>query len=91
MDGQIPGAQQNYPYKLQWTGGFKGAVDYFPACPMLYIYGSKKPFMFHSPRWLEKLIAMSDCQVVAMDTNHWVMIAKPEKFNLTVSRWLAKF
>jgi pimeloyl-ACP methyl ester carboxylesterase len=83
------GAQQNYPYKLQWTGGFKGAVNYFPLCPMLYIYGTNKPFMFHSPSWLEKLAARPGNEVVAMNTNHWVMIAKPEEFNTTVARWLA--
>jgi len=41
-----------YPYYIQWTGAWAaidGARRFTPACPMLFIYGRRKPFMFHSP------------------------------------------
>jgi hypothetical protein len=50
------GWSMNYPYAMQWfglLGGFRGAAPVEPACPLLYLYGERKPFMFHSPQWLE--------------------------------------
>ena len=41
-----------------------------PPCPMLFIYGTKKPFMFHSPQWVEQLARKPDSKVLAMPTGH---------------------
>jgi cis-3-alkyl-4-acyloxetan-2-one decarboxylase len=87
------GWQQNYPYAMQWLGlhgGFKGATKVKPTHPMLYIYGARKPFMFHSSRWLETLSARPDCQVEGFATGHWVMSQEPARFNQVVGQWLAK-
>jgi cis-3-alkyl-4-acyloxetan-2-one decarboxylase len=81
-------AQQNYPYVLQWTGGFSRAVNYFPQCPTLYLYGKRKPFMFHSNKWLDKLSAQPGSEVHGFATGHWVMIGAPDAFNETVAKWL---
>ncbi|MEO8061016.1 MAG: alpha/beta fold hydrolase, partial [Burkholderiales bacterium] len=44
-DEQFIGSQMNYPYYQQWTGGGArpSAAAFVPACPMLYVYGTKKP------------------------------------------------
>ena len=56
--------------------------------PMLYIYGERKPFMFHSPQWLAALAARPDCAVRAFPTGHWVMVQQPQAFNQCVRAWL---
>lgn len=83
-------AQQNYPYVLQWSGGFKKAVNYFPACPILYLYGKRKPFMFHSRQWLERISSHPKSEVEGFATGHWVMTQDPVGFNQRVLAWLKK-
>jgi len=82
------GAQQNYPYVMQWTGGFRSATNFEPHCPMLYIYGSRKPFMFHTQRWLDELDRRPGSGAQRMNTGHWVMAEQPADFNQRVSAWL---
>ena len=81
-------AQQNYPYVMAWSGGFRGAADFRPSCPMLYLYGERKPFMFHSPQWLENLSAQAGSEVQGLATGHWVMVQQPEAFIGHVAKWL---
>ncbi len=88
-DAALIGAQMNYPYWLQWTGGYRGRVRLDPPCPMLYLYGTRKPFLFHSRRWAEALAARPGCRVVAMRTGHWLMCNDPVAFNREVNDWLA--
>ena len=88
VDPSLIGAQQNYPYVLAWTGGFKQAVNFVPHCPFLYLYGKRKPFMFHSPQWLEKLAASPGSEVHGLATGHWVMVADPVGFNQKLKAWL---
>jgi pimeloyl-ACP methyl ester carboxylesterase len=89
------GWQMNYPYAMQWFGthgGLRGVarverllgVD----MPTLYIYGRRKPFMFHSAAWLDQLARAPGCEVLALDTGHWVMRQKPIEFNACVRAWL---
>jgi cis-3-alkyl-4-acyloxetan-2-one decarboxylase len=80
--------QMNYPYWLTWTGGLRGAARVAPECPLLYIYGARKPFMFHSPQWIERVGSRPGCAVAALATGHWVMLQKPGEFNDAVRRWL---
>jgi pimeloyl-ACP methyl ester carboxylesterase len=87
-DSALIGAQMNYPYWLQWTGGYRGRVRLEPPCPMLYLYGTRKPFLFHSRAWAESLAARPGCRVVAMRTGHWLMCNDPEAFNREVNDWL---
>ena len=87
------GSRMNYPYYLAWFGGaqsFGRQVQRFkPACPMLFVYGARKPFMFHASTWIDALAQQPGCQVTAFDTGHWVMLQQPERFNQTVGDWLA--
>lgn len=85
-------SKMNYPYHRQWTGGdaTPAAPAFMPACPMLYIYGTRKPFMFHSPAWAEALARRPGCQVLAFETGHWVMSRQPEPFNQALLAWLGR-
>jgi pimeloyl-ACP methyl ester carboxylesterase len=60
-----------------------------PACPVLFIYGKRKPVMFHTQAWLDELRKGRGNSVVEFDTGHWVMLQRPERFNQTVGDWLA--
>ncbi len=81
----------NYPYAMQWfglLGGFRGAAPIDPACPLLYLYGERKPFMFHSPEWLAWINSRPGSAAKAFPTGHWVMVEQPEAFNQRVRDWL---
>jgi pimeloyl-ACP methyl ester carboxylesterase len=79
-----------YPYYQAWFGGYPKAMKRFkPACPVLFIYGKRKPVMFHTQAWLDELRKGRGNSVVEFDTGHWVMLQRPERFNQTVGDWLA--
>ena len=80
---------KNYPYFSMWTGKYKAAKTFRPTCPMLFIYGQRKPFMFHSPQWEAMLNARPGSQAIGMDADHWPMLRRPDEFNAIVLRWLA--
>jgi pimeloyl-ACP methyl ester carboxylesterase len=83
----------NFPYYILTAGAagsYSSLVPFVPKVPMLYIYGVRKPFMFHSPQWTENLAAKEGCKVVAMETDHWPMLRQPERFNDVVTSWLEK-
>lgn len=82
-------SRMGWPYDVQWLrGGFRSAEPFRPAGPMLFIYGTRKPFMFHSRGWAEELAARPGCAVVALPTGHWVMKQAPAEFNAAVLDWL---
>jgi pimeloyl-ACP methyl ester carboxylesterase len=84
--------RMNYPYAMQWlgtAGGLRPAAPVQLPMPMLYVYGARKPFMFHSPEWLEKLAAREGCAVEGLPCGHWVMVSEPEAFQARVRAWLA--
>ena len=90
-DPSAIGWQMNYPYAMQWLGtlgGLRVAAKVRPACPMLYIYGQRKPFMFHSSGWLAEQAARPGCVVQAFPTGHWVMVQQPVEFARCVRQWL---
>jgi pimeloyl-ACP methyl ester carboxylesterase len=90
---QSIGAQMGYPYAVQWFGvhgGFRAVRPFEPAVPMLYLYGRRKPFMFHSQTWVETLALRSGSRVIGLRTGHWVMLNQPHEFNAEVARWLAE-
>jgi len=87
---QSIGAQMGYPYAVLWfgvRGGFGAARPFDPAVPMLYLYGQRKPFMFHSQAWVDALARRPGSRVVGLRTGHWVMLDKAEDFNAEVARW----
>lgn len=85
------GSRMCYPYDIFWTGshgGYKNTQLFKPACPMLYIYGKHKPFMFHSPAWLLDLAEHPGSEVLGIDSGHWVMKEQTHAFNEAVAYWL---
>lgn len=66
----------NYPYRNVWLDIFSGRIKalvrgYWPTCPLLFVYGAKKPGAFHSAAWLEHVRKVGG-EVVAIDCDHWV-------------------
>jgi len=87
------GAQMGYPYAMQWfgvKGGFGRLHVFDPQVPMLFFYGERKPFMFHSTAWCAKLAARRGSRVIGLPTGHWVMVQRPKEFNEAVLAWLAE-
>jgi pimeloyl-ACP methyl ester carboxylesterase len=87
------GSCMNYPYDIQWTGShgsYKHLAAVEPSCPMLFIYGRRKPFLFHSPEWAQRLAGRPGNRVVPMEARHWVMRDQPDAFNTAVIDWLSQ-
>ena len=83
--------QMNYPYAMQWlgtAGGFKKASPIRLGMPLLYVYGERKPFMFHSAQWLAQVASAPGSAVQGLPCGHWVMISRPEAFHARVRSWL---
>ncbi len=90
-DPDAIGAQMGYPYAVQWfkvKGGFGALRAFDPAVPMLFFYGARKPFMFHSQHWLDKIAARPGSRVIGLPTGHWVMLQRPAEFNDALQAWL---
>ena len=86
-------AHMGYLYAVRWlgaAGGFKGLRVFKPEQPMLYIYGERKPLMFHSRAWLEYVAARPASRVAALPAGHWMMITARERFNDALRTWLAE-
>ncbi len=80
----------NYPYRNIWADLFSGRADaltrdYWPTCPLLFVYGTKKPFPFHSDAWLDHVRKVGG-EVVALPCGHWVQ-SDPGFVDVLV-RWL---
>ncbi|AOW15530.1 hypothetical protein LPB72_07555 [Hydrogenophaga crassostreae] len=89
--------QMNYPYAMQWfgsLGGLRGVarVGKFlgDEVPTLFIYGQRKPFMFHSRQWVLNLAKKPGCAAHGLETGHWVMRQQPEAFNTLLLNWLER-
>ena len=86
-------ARMNWPYDLTWFGGRESlrrqSVPFRPHCPMLFVYGRRKPFMFHSRAWAEALASQPGSRVEAFDTGHWIMTKDPVGFHRVLRDWLA--
>jgi pimeloyl-ACP methyl ester carboxylesterase len=83
-----------YPYFMLWFGGRESyrrhARRFVPACPILFVYGRRKPIRFHAKAWADELLKRKGNQVVEFETGHWVMTEQPERFNQVVSAWLSR-
>lgn len=71
----------NYGYYLKYKsallGRSQGEVPFEPVCPMLFLYGRKKPTMFHSGSFVEKLNRTPGSRAVGFDAGHWLMLERP--------------
>jgi pimeloyl-ACP methyl ester carboxylesterase len=81
---------QNYPYRNVWQDLFSGRAErstrgYWPKLPLLFVYGTKKPFPFHSQNWLDHVRSVGG-EVVALDAGHWLQ--RHPEFEELLARWL---
>lgn len=83
-----------YPYFYFWRGTLlPWARDSLlgrcrPQCPVLFVYGARKPLMFHTARWLE-IVEAGGGKHASIDAGHWFMQTHPEALNPLVADWLA--
>jgi pimeloyl-ACP methyl ester carboxylesterase len=90
-DSRTIGSQMGYPYAMRWlgtAGGLDRLRAFNPQCPMLFMYGERKPFMFHSRAWTERLAARPRSRVMGFATGHWIMIERRSEFNEALLAWL---
>jgi pimeloyl-ACP methyl ester carboxylesterase len=81
----------NFPYAMAWLGaggGLRSAMRFKSHCPMLFLYGKRKPFMFHSGRWLERLNTTPGSEAVAVSSGHWLTVDRPAELNALLIDWL---
>lgn len=55
---------------------------------MLFVYGTRKPFMFHSQVWCSALAARPHSEVHALRANHLVSYEEAADFNELALDWL---
>jgi pimeloyl-ACP methyl ester carboxylesterase len=86
-------SRYNYPYFYLWRGmalPWKRASllgRYRPQCPVLYLFGERKPLMFHSPKWLQ-IVADSGGRAEGITgAGHWLMETHHEVVNEKLSDW----
>lgn len=89
-------AAMGYPYRNFWRARLRRKyrdrliARYRPSRPLLYLYGAKNPYPFHSKRW-EKVVRESPrSEVVAIDGAHWFPLRCPEATNTAIDRWLSR-
>lgn len=90
-DPERIGAFMNFPYFIQWTGrhgSYRNNLPFEPAVPYLYLYGRRKPFMFHTAAWLDDVARRPGNRVVGVNAGHWVMCDAPDEFSHEVVSWL---
>mmetsp|Transcript_19198 Transcript_19198/g.60833 ORF Transcript_19198/g.60833 Transcript_19198/m.60833 type:complete len:341 (+) Transcript_19198:39-1061(+) len=67
------------------------SLDYSPAerqVPCLFVYGTKKPFMYHTDEWVARVEASPFGEVQSMDCGHWLMLEQPREFMALLQAWL---
>ena len=85
--------RMNYPYAMRWfgsAGGFAQAAQVDLSMPLLYVFGKRKPFMFHSQAWLDKVAQAPGNAVLALPCGHWLMLDQAEAFHAAALQWLAQ-
>jgi pimeloyl-ACP methyl ester carboxylesterase len=84
-------ARMNYPYRNVWQDLLSGRAGkltegYWPTCPLLFVYGERKPFPFHSKAWVDHVRSVAHGEVVGLPCGHWVM--RHPEFIGVLARWL---
>ncbi len=86
-------SRYNYPYFYLWQGMLlpwkrAGILQrYETRCPVVYLYGTRKPFQFHSKRWLD-MVAASGGFARGIDAGHWLQERRAEEVNALMMDWL---
>ena len=83
-------AGMNYPYRGARAIADEPVLGGDLGHPTLFLYAKKKPFMFHSQAWAQRLAATKGCAVHEFATGHWLMRDDPTRFNEIVLDWLSQ-
>lgn len=90
-------SRSNYPYFYFWRARlvkkYSGSLPsrYQPKKPILYLYGERKKYHFHSPKWEQIVNATPGSRVVPMkNCDHWLMLRDPQATNLAMDRFLTQ-
>ena len=88
-------SRYSYPYFYLWRNTLlpwmrnRTLGRYRPNCPFLYLYGKRKPLMFHSPRWLQIVEEHGGRNVGIEGAGHWLMETHPDPVNDELIRWFS--
>lgn len=86
-------ARSNYLYYYFWRGMLLPSARanllnrYRPKCPVLFLYGDRKPVMFHSARWLTMVEQTGGKTICVNGAGHWFMESHPEIVNDAIAQW----
>jgi pimeloyl-ACP methyl ester carboxylesterase len=85
----------NYLYFYIWRGklskNYRSSIltRYRPTRPILFLYGVKKKYHFHSTYWLDLVTSTPKGRVEALaHSDHWLNIREPERTNALIDSWL---
>ena len=87
-------SRNNYPYFYLWRGLLLPCwrrqllTRYRPQRPVLFLWGCKKPVMFHSRRWLDMVEQTGGSNTGIEGAGHWLMESHPGEVNQVISAWL---
>lgn len=88
-----PNWRMNYLYINYWSHLLRKRPltrKKVPDSPLLYLYGCRKPFMFHMKFWLEKVKLQNSCnRIIPMKhSGHWLMLDEARLVNSAIRQWL---
>ena len=88
-------SRYNYPYYYFWRDTLhpwnrsRLLGRYRPSCPVLYLFGERKPLMFHSQKWLQ-IVADSGGRTEGIaGAGHWLMETHAEVVNELIGDWFS--
>jgi pimeloyl-ACP methyl ester carboxylesterase len=86
-------SRYNYPYFYLWRNLFLPwkrrhlLLSYRPRCPVLFLWGERKPVMFHSDAWLQMVADGGGRAEGIPNAGHWFMETHPEVVNPKIGDW----
>ncbi len=91
-------SRMNYFYFYMWRAimfskKYRSSLigRYRPGCPILYFYGKRKPYNFHSQKWEMILANSPGSEVVAVPkAGHWLMLDQHEFVAAKMEQWLRR-
>lgn len=87
-------SRYNYLYFYLWRAMLmpwqrhKLLAKYRPKCPVLFMFGARKPLMFHSPRWLQIVTESGGYALGVEGAGHWLMESHAGVVNENLLGWL---
>ncbi|RZA07252.1 MAG: alpha/beta hydrolase [Proteobacteria bacterium] len=86
-------SRMNYLYAHFWRQILSGTralrPGYEPACPILFLYGADKKFLFHAPDWEKRINELPGSEAHGiLGAGHWLMRDQPRLVNGLMEEWL---